>query len=425
MIEKAEPEVAVGSTYLAEAILKEMSDVVNSIDDVQKAMGHLVELATTLLGVSNCSLVLIEPNGVDMKIRAAAGLKKEVVQKFAQRVGDGITGHVAATGKSLLIEDLETHPLFARKSSGRYSTKSLLSVPLIHKEKVIGVLNVNNKRNNVVFNRSDELLLSVLANLVVIAIDKAQMRGRLVETERYEAELRVAREIQEMILARKPAEHRHWEFAVRNEVARSVAGDFFDAIPLPENRVCVVMGDVCGKGVPAALYMARVLSYFRVATHVRHTATEIMSFVSDLLAAEWSERTFVTASLCVLDNEAGKITFCSAGHPEPLLLHASSRKVELVDVNHGLPLGIREGEQFDGLEVQVGLGDMVVLYTDGVTEATNAAGEMFRQNRLQEMIEQHSGTARSLLDSIIVAVEEFVGGEPRADDVTLLAVRRI
>lgn len=423
MNSEKELEVA-AETFVAETILKEISDVVSSIDDVQSVMNELVRLTTSLLKVNNCSLVLRTPGTDELRIRAAYGISPEVMQNFRQKIGEGIAGWVAKTGKPLLIENVEAHPLFQRQSRSRYSTKSLLSVPLLSQREVIGVLNVNNRNDNGIFTKADELLLSVLANFVVIAIEKAHMRERLIEQERFEADLRVAREIQESILPGSLPTEEHWEFSARNVPARAVAGDFFDAIPLPNNRTCVVLGDVCGKGVAAALYMARVLGYYRVVAQVRETAGEIMSFVNDLLAAEWSERTFVTATLCVFDNTTGRISFCSAGHPVPYLLRESLGKVMPVEVNHGLPLGIESGMPYESSEFQTLPGDTFVLYTDGITEAKDPGGDLFRDERLVRLMEAHRGSADALAEKIMTAVVAFADTAPQSDDLTLVVIKR-
>ncbi len=416
--------MSLGDSLAVETILKDISDIVRSLDDVQLVMDELVRMTTTMLGVGNCSLVLIEPDGQEMRMGAAYGLSPDIVRNYRQKVGEGITGWVAKTGQPLLIEDVENHPLFQRKSSTRYNNKSLLSVPLLRGRRVVGVMNVNNKNDGTVFSRSDELLLSVLANFIVIAIEKSLLRERLRDQERYEADLRVARQIQERILPTDLPAREKWEFAARNVPAHAVAGDFFDLIPLPGGRTCVVLGDVCGKGVPAALYMARVLSYFRVVTQLRDTPDGIMSFVNDLLAAEWSERTFVTATLCVLSPEGDRISFCSAGHPVPYRLREGSGEVHPAPLEHGLPLGIEAGVPFQASEVEVAAGDTFVLYTDGITEAKGPDGGLFREERLCDVMHAHCGPAEQLAQSIVTAVQKFTATEPQSDDITFVVVRR-
>ena len=417
------PEVQLPDAFLLETILKELSDIVRSIDDVQDVMNHVVRLTTRLLKVGKCSLVMIEPDGATLRIRAAHGLPEEVMRVYRGRMGEGIGGYVAQTGKPLLIEDVETHPLFARKSKQKYTTKSLLSVPLIFHEKVIGVLNVNNRNDGGIFTHSDELILSVLANFVVIAIHKAQMQERVRETERYEADLRIAREIQMSMLPASLPQLTQWRLAARNLPAREVAGDFYDAIPLPDDRLCLVLGDVCGKGVPAAVYMARVLGYFRVAARTYHTAVKIMSFVNDLLAPEWTDRTFVTAAVCVLDDRTGLASFCSAGHQQPVYLKGDGAIHSLPEYT-GLPLGVQEGVEFDSARIETQPADTFLLYTDGVTEAQNGKGELLGTQRLHRILTEHPGPAEQLADSLLAETTRFAQGAPQSDDITFIVIQR-
>jgi sigma-B regulation protein RsbU (phosphoserine phosphatase) len=410
-------------SYALEKILKQVSDIVSLLEDAQKVMNELVRLTTRLLKVGNCSLVLVEPGTNALRIHASYGLHPKIARTWRARIGEGISGWVAQTGKPLLIKNVETHPLFRRKSLRRYNTKSLLSVPLIHQKRVLGVLNVNNRNDAGVFTQSDELLLSTLANFIVIAIEKSWMRERLVEAERQEADLRVARKIQEQVLPAKLLTRERWEFAARNLPARWIAGDFFDAISLADDRTCVVVGDVCGKGVPAALYMARVMAYCRVVSQVRRTAGGILAFVNDLLASEWTDRTFVTALACVFDNRSGRITFCSAGHPMPFRLRESTGEVSVVKAGHGLPLGIESGSAFEDVDIEAQSGDAFVLYTDGITEAKNTSGELFHEKRLQEVLRGHQGRPEALAASILTAVQTFAGREPQSDDLTLVAIK--
>jgi phosphoserine phosphatase RsbU/P len=257
----------------------------------------------------------------------------------------------------------------------------------------------------------------------VIALEKSWMRERLIEVERHEADLRIAREIQEQVLPASLPIRERWEFAARNLPARWIAGDFFDAIPLADDRTCVLIGDVCGKGVPAALYMARVMAYCRVVSQVRRTAGGILSFVNDLLATEWTDRTFVTALACVFDNRSGRITFCSAGHPMPFRLRESTGEVTVVEAGHGLPLGVESGSPFEDVDIEAQPGDSFLMYTDGITEAKNPRGELFQEKRLQEVLQGQSAHPEAMAERVLTAVQAFAGLEPQSDDLTLVAIK--
>ncbi len=416
-------ETSLADSFQVETILVEVSEVVNSIDDLDEVMDRVVGLTSTLLNVKTCSLMMIEPDGRTMTMRAANGLPKDVIESYEGQVGHGISGYVARTGKPLLIEDVETHPRFARKSKSQYSTKSLLSVPLRSQGQTIGVLNVNNRRDGGIFTRSDELLLSVLGNFVVTAIEKAQLRERIREHERYEADLAIAREIQESMLPGEVPSTACWTFAARNVAAREVAGDFFDVISLPEEKTCLVIGDVCGKGVPAAVYMSRVLGHFRVAAGLHSAPEEIMRFVNDLLAPEWTERTFVTALVAVFDDASGQVAFCSAGHHDPLRLSANNT-VEEMPSEPGFPLGVEMSFPFEASEVKTEPGDCFFVYTDGVTEAKNGHGDLFGSTRLENALRASGDGAESVADHIMGAIERYTINAERSDDITLLVAKR-
>ena len=210
---------------------------------------------------------------------------------------------------------------------------------------------------------------------------KAKMLEQLREQARHEAELNVACEMQKRFLPRTLPKCPRWEFAARFLPTQVVAGDFYDIIPMSGARTCIVLGDVCGKGVPAALQMARIMSYFRIVAQTRDTPDGIMGFVNNLLATEWSDDTFATAVSCVLDNEEARVSFCSAGHMVPYLLREATGVVEPVPLENGFPLSIEAGASFRTTHLQATAGDAFVLYTDGVTEARNAQGDLFSDAR--------------------------------------------
>jgi sigma-B regulation protein RsbU (phosphoserine phosphatase) len=252
---------------------------------------------------------------------------------------------------------------------------------------------------------------------------KAQMLEQLREQARHEAELNVACEMQKRFLPRELPKYPRWEFAARYVPTRVVAGDFYDIIPMSGARTCVVLGDVCGKGVPAALQMTRIMSYFRIVAQTRETPDAIMGFVNNLLATEWSDDTFATAVLCVVDNEEPRISFCSAGHMAPYLLRESTGVVEPIPMENGFPLSVEAGASFQTTHLQATAGDAFVLYTDGVTEAKNAQGDLFSDARLRDAMRGHRGSAESLAQRIVEAVQRFSGIDVQDDDLSLMVIR--
>ena len=411
--------------HLVETILKEISDIVTSLDDSQHVLDSLVRLVTRLLKVDRCSLMLIDPVAHELRMRAAHGIKPEVIESYRARLGEGIAGWVALHGRPLLIQDIANHPLFRRGSSSQYNTRSLLSVPLVFREKVIGVLNVNNKLDNQIFSESDELLLSTVANFIVIALEKAKLREVEEEKNRIDADLRLAEEIQRAFLPRAFPTNRDLKFAAYCKSAFKVAGDFYDIIPLRNEKTCLVLGDVCGKGIAAALYMARVMSYFRAVASLQESTQDLLPSVNRFLAGEWSDRTFATASLLVMDRGQGEVSIYSAGHPSPYLFRESSETLHLIEVSHGFPLGVDADCQYDRVDVALASGDSIIVYTDGITDAANARGEHFGQSRFEEAIRAHRGPPEKLVERISKTVLDFEGGRSQDDDQTLVVVRKV
>ena len=410
--------------YLVETILKGISDVVSSLDDFQTVVNSLARMVPEMLHVRTCSLMMLDQETAELRIRASSGVDAEAVRNYRGRPGEGIAGWVVLHGRPLLITDVESHPLFRRKSLAKYSTRSLLSVPLMCHESVRGALNVNNKEGGEIFTRSDELLLTVVANFVAIAIEKAQMREVALQKERLDAELSIASGIQQGILPRVLPSVEGYEFAARCLPALEVAGDFYDILSLPGGKLCFVIGDVCGKGIPAALYMARVMSYFRAIAHVTGTADQLMAAVNGLLVDEWSDRTFVTACLAVLDPERNVVSVSSAGHQPPYWLRANAAELGPVVSEEGFPLGVVADAQFSVREVSLEAQDSLILYTDGITEAWSPGDECFGESRLEETLRRHKGTGDGLMETVLSSVADFAQARAQSDDQTVVVLRR-
>ena len=405
-------------------ILKEITDVMASLDDSQSVLNALVRLVTQMLTVDRCSLMLIDPDAKKLRIRAAHGLNPEIVEKYRGKLGEGIAGMVALEGKPLLITDIENHPLFKRNSGREYTTTSLLSVPLLFHGNVIGVLNVNNKTDGTLLSESDELWLGTVANFIVISLEKARMLEVEADKKRIDADLNLAQEIQRSFLPSKFPSDEHFQYAAYCMSAYEVAGDFYDVIPLGDGTIALLMGDVCGKGVAAALYMARVISYFRAVASLRSSARGLMDGVNKFLSDEWSERSMVTACLAVINREESFVRIYNAGHLPPYHVIESTGEVRAIKFDHGFPLGVDGDTKYNSCDVPMKSGDFLILYTDGLTEALDPNGNLFGEKRLEKVLEGHEGHPEKLIGAIAGAVLNFAGGLQQKDDETLVVMRK-
>ena len=412
-----------GERRLVEVALRKSGDVVSYIDDPQKALDKLVVLVIQMLGVERCSIMLLDEDSNELRIRASYGIPKEVAESYRGIPGDPIAGWVLSNGKPLLIEDLGGHPLSKGALRDCYTTASLLSVPLTARYRPLGVLNVNNKSDGSTFTKADEVLLSIVASFVVIALEKARTHQIVLQKERLDAEVGVAREIQSSLLPGDMPQDDRIQIAARFVPARQVAGDFYDVLELG-GKLAILVGDVCGKGVPAALYMARVLSCFRTVASLLGDSDELFSVVSNQLEPEWTARSFVTACLVVFDEDRSAVRVTSAGHPPPYLLRAGADSAMRLDKTGGLPLGIQRDMVFKPHVESLDVGDAVVLLTDGITEAMNPEGDLFGEARTQEAIGAHSGLAEQIADGLLSAVDAFAGPRAQSDDQTIIVAIR-
>lgn len=264
-----------------------------------------------------------------------------------------------------------------------------------------------------------------LLGIAFMARRLAHLREEALAHERLEKELALAREIQTSFLPEAVPQVEGWEFAASLEPARQVSGDFYDFIPLPEGRLGLIVADVADKGMPAALYMALARTLIRAyaAEHVGDPAGCLLA-ANDRIVTDTHSDLFVTVFYGVLDPADGTLAFCNAGHNPPYLCRGEGQPIEPL-TNTGMALGVLAGVPLESKQVTLAPGDGLVLYTDGVTEAHNAALEQFGSERLLAYLAGvDGGRAGSVHEGIQARVAGFVGDAPQFDDLTLMVVSR-
>jgi len=341
------------------------------------------------------------------------------------------------------IDIPETDPLFAFLQSApgpvdlsRLELKSpalerlreagvALVVPLVTQGELIGTLNLGPRLSEQDYSSDDRRLLATLAAQAAPAIRVAQLvreqAAEAAERERYEQELKVAQLIQQQFLPRELPKLPEWQVAAYYGPARVVGGDFYDFIDLGQGRIGIVVGDVTDKGVPAALVMARTHSILRAEAPRLVAPGAVLARANDLLAEEMPERMFVTCLYMVLDPTTGHVVYANAGHNLPYV-HTPDGVVEFRAT--GMPLGLLPGLQYEEKESEIGPGDSMLLYSDGIIEAHDPSGEMYGFPRLKDdMRTNTSGT--ELLDLLLDRLHAFTGnGWEQEDDITMVALRR-
>jgi serine phosphatase RsbU (regulator of sigma subunit) len=267
------------------------------------------------------------------------------------------------------------------------------------------------------------VLVSV-AFLAGQAVEYTEIHEELLELDRRNLELEVARDLQLAFLPQRAPRTPAYQFAHHYRAAQYVAGDYFDYIELPGGRVAVVVGDVAGHGVSAALTMARLCSEIRYSLVTTQSPAEAVSQLNWHLSARFPDLPFVTQVLCVLDHRSATMTIVNAGHPYPLLRRADSKEVESLAPVAGLPLGIRESTNYEQFTVTLNPGDLVLLFTDGVTEAMNRRGELYDVSRLSSAVARAGPEPKHVIRAVLNDVRMFCEGRPFHDDVCLVCLVR-
>ena len=330
--------------------------------------------------------------------------------------------------KAVTIYDIQEAPFFedARESCQKVFEQldATLIVPLIYEDRLTGLISLGRKKSGKFYRREDINLLNILANQGAVAIENAQMVQEVIEKERMEEELSIARDLQVSMLPAECPKVEGFEIAALSVSAMEVGGDFYDFIDMGEDKKGMVIGDVTGKSVSGALVMSASRSVFRMLSEEVLSVGESMIRANRRLKKDVKPGMFVALLYTVFNAHDRTLTMCSAGQTQPVLMSAKSGLASLVETKGDtFPLGILDEADYEETLLQLETGDKVVFYTDGIVEAMNEQEEMFGFERLLKMVQtSQSAIAEELLNEIVNKVKEFTGSAPQHDDLTIIVI---
>ena len=412
-----------------QATLLDLSNQLLARRDMADLMAFLVEETKRLLQADACALLLPHDQPGLLAFRASSGWHRDPVAEQRSVPGDGQSGpgQVMQTQQPLLVEDLEVHdptawlPAWVRDEGFRGHAV----VPLVSEGRSIGVLVLDTRQPRAP-TEEDVRLLRLIANQAAIALENARLQQEEVQRRQFEHELALGRQVQLGLLPKSCPVVPGWECAAVYEPARIVAGDFYDFVELPgkSDRLGLVIADVVGKGVAAALYMALSRTMVRTAALSGRRPAKALVRANELIRKDSRSDRFVTVLFAVLDPHSGKLVYSNAGHNRPLWLQAATGELHELSAR-GIVLGIFEEVELEEQELEVAPGDVLLFYTDGVTEAINAHDQPFGEARLRAVLAEHAAsTAEQVVQAVVGAVKEFVGDTPQSDDLTLFVLKR-
>jgi sigma-B regulation protein RsbU (phosphoserine phosphatase) len=400
-----------------------ISALINSTLQLDEVLEHIMTTSRAILRADACSLLLVDEETQELVFEVAQGpVADKLKSGFRLKKGEGIAGHVFQTGEPLIIEDAYKDDRFHRDFDEKtgYRTHSILCVPLKIKDRVIGVTQVINKLDGTPFNREDAETLSLLSSHAAVAIENARMHRSLLRKQQIDSDLAFATSIQLSFLPQAVPEVEGFRFRSYYQAALEVGGDFYDFIPLEEGRLGVLIGDVSGKGVSSALYMARLTSDFRLLAIRRKSPTALVEQINDLLCDRSRRGMFVTLLYMVLDTTRHTIEYVNAGHIPPIIWNDSQNRFSILKETGGPPLGILKGFQYPSATIPLCCGDCLLLSTDGLIEAKNSEGERFGWDLLEQVVRRGHSNVERVYDSVVANLASFVRKCPQSDDTTII-----
>lgn len=334
------------------------------------------------------------------------------------------------TAQAFLSDDAtQDNRLQTSQSVVDFRIRSVMCVPLINAEgKALGVIQLDTQDRTKKFGKPDLEFLCGVANQASVALENTRMHQDAVAQERIKRDLELAHEVQMSCLPQKLPDVPGYTFASFYRPAYMVGGDYYDFIALPPHRLVMVLGDVAGKGMPAALLVTKLTSEARYSFLRDADPAKAVASLNDLLEPHCTKLDrFITLAVADLEMTSGLVTLANAGHPSPLLYRRSAGTVQecVPRKVSGLALGIMEGYTFDSCQVKLEPGDALVIYSDGVSEAENARGEQFTLPAIIKALQASgSATPQVVLDRLMKAVELHTAGAKQNDDITLVALGR-
>jgi sigma-B regulation protein RsbU (phosphoserine phosphatase) len=399
---------------LLNEIARELTSILN-LDELLKRIG---ELLSRLIDYQMFSILLLDAAGETLQHRFSLRFQENTPLKHDIPLGQGIVGYAAQHRQGVLVRDVNKDRRYIVSNP---ETRSELAVPLIYKDKVIGVLDLEHTKRGF-FTEDHQRTVTTLAAQIAIAIENARLYEQIARQERrLEFDLALARELQFRLLPQSIPRLANLEIAAKFSPARAIGGDLYDFLTYSQSRLALVVGDISGKGAPAAIYAALVSGILRSHAAMEPGPAEMLAAVNYSLAERRIDGQFVSLIYAVWDDHSRSLQVANSGLPRPVYCHEG--KTQMIEAT-GLPLGLFDEAEYDEFTFPAQPGDLFVFFSDGILDATNKAGELFGRTRLEQVIADcYRGSPESIVKSIFKAAAEHAAGVETFDDQSVVAIK--
>jgi sigma-B regulation protein RsbU (phosphoserine phosphatase) len=429
MSERLKAELGLSTTDKLRMLLDITKKISRSLD-LQEVLNLVMDTLDSLIPYDAAGIFVLQcldrelvPEGEEpctFKSEAVRGYDIDELSDLHLKLGEGFIGSVAVSGAPIISHDVRNDPVYI---NARDRTRSEMVAPIISNDEVIGVFDLESDELNAYSNDDLEVLL-LLASQVAIIIEKVMLHEQLIEKKRLEGQLEVARQVQLELLPAHDPEIAGYDISAYNFPTEEVSGDYYDWVKIFEDQIAIVIADVSGKGVPEAILMAFLRASLRAASHIGYATHISMSKVNYLLWESIERNQFVTAFYGILDALKGTLAYSNAGHNPPLLVNAAGTS-RYIDKGEQ-PLGMFRETRYHEYYLEFEPGDVLVLYTDGATEASSPSGEEFGRERLAQAVKEiYDRPAREMIASLQLAILEWTDNKGANDDVTFFIIKAL
>ncbi len=413
-------------TALSQASMALISD-----RPVTELMEFILELAFRVVKAERGFLMLttVEGNGdsaVDtLEVKAVRSSSDEDLDAEGITFSRSIAEKVISEKVSILTSNAMTDPRFRSQDSiVAVGIRSAMCVPLWNNKIVTGLIYVDSRIHDNVFNQDDLSLLTSLANVAAIKLENAKLVQDMIDKKRIEHELEQARRIQKEALPDLAPDLEGWDIFGTNTPCYTVGGDYYDFVTRPGGNLAFALGDVSGKGIPAAMMMMVLRATVNSSTQQNDSVDTIIAHTNRVMFHNSPGQSYVTFFLGDLNSESGELSYVNAGHIPPILYRAASGTHERLEVG-GTVVGLFDDMVYEEGRTRVEPGDILVVFTDGISEAWGEDDEEFGEERIADLIKKHASlNAKELIDMLQQEVDQYTGGSRPSDDCTLVVVKR-
>lgn len=404
------------------SLLFEATRLLNSTLDLAELLDLILRIAKTEVKADRGTVFLVDRANKELWSIVAQGLEAaEIRVPF----GRGVAGHVATTGDHINVQDAYTLEFFDRTFDQKfgYRTKSLLCLPIRHRSnEIVGVIQLLNCVNGA-FSSEDQEFLEKLSGHMAMALENARLHREALEKQRMERDLAVARQIQQSLLPQTPPVVHGYDIWVTNEPCFECGGDYYDFLSLGPSTLLVVIADVEGKGVASALVMSNLQATLRALSMHLHSLEVLMLSLNEMIYNDTKSKKYLSCFIGLVDTKRNGLHYINAGHCPPIIVSGTDGSFQKLEKG-GTVVGLFPDVEYERGSVQMKPGDILVLSTDGITEACNVKEDEFEAEGMAAAVAKHRNKpAKEIVTEVLAEVNEFARGGPHIDDKVLMVVK--